>query len=190
MKDAVSHLKGVYWLDCNVVEIAGRRFVGTPMWFARKPAPQHPHLLSTDEEWQRGIVRSVSERGMEDPWTFADFEAIENFDTWVYEENGRAVKFLAENVREGDIVVTHHLPSQKSVHEQYRGALSNCWYVSDVEILIEERKPALWVHGHTHVSLDYQIGPTRVVCNPFGYVSKGEFNHDFDENLIIEVPDA
>ncbi len=27
----------------------------------------------------------------------------------------------------------------------------------------------LWVHGHTHSSHDYRVGPCRVVCNPRGY---------------------
>ena len=53
--------------------------------------------------------------------------------------------------------------------------------------LIEERKPALWVHGHTHTSFNYTIGPTRVVCNPLGYQTAGELNVNFDENLTVEA---
>ena len=90
-------------------------------------------------------------------------------------------------MREGDIVITHFLPTQKSVLELYKTALSNCWFVSDIEILIEERKPALCIHGHAHNSSDYMIGPTRVFCNPFGYQSKGQVNPRFDENLNISV---
>ena len=27
----------------------------------------------------------------------------------------------------------------------------------------------VWMHGHTHSSVDMEIGQTRVVCNPRGY---------------------
>ena len=184
-KDAISHLKGVHWLDCDVIEVKGHRILGTPLWFSRKPAPQHPLLLSTDEEWARGVIRTVTEKGIHDQ-VYCDFEAIENLDTWVYEENGRAVRFLYDNMREGDIVVTHFLPTQKSVAQRFKGALSNCWFVSDVEQLIKERKPALVIHGHTHDSFDYMIGSTRILSNPFGYVPQA-LNQAFIENLNIEV---
>jgi len=41
--------------------------------------------------------------------------------------------------------------------------------VHPLDELVEERRPAVWVHGHTHLGGDYEIGETRVVCNPFGY---------------------
>jgi Icc-related predicted phosphoesterase len=185
-RNAVDKIQGLHWLDCGIVEIGGRRILGTPLWFALKPAPKHPLLLSTDEEWGRGIIRTVNEKGVEEK-PYADFAAIENLHTWVYEENRRAIKFLTDNMREGDIVVTHFAPSQQSVTPKFKEALSNCWFVSDIEPLIEERKPALVIHGHTHNSFDYMIGPTRVVCNPLGYLSRGEWNRDFDDNFTVSV---
>jgi hypothetical protein len=38
------------------------------------------------------------------------------------------------------------------------------------------------VHGHTHSPFDYQVGATRIVCNPKGY--SGE-NPNFDPALTI-----
>ena len=43
-----------------------------------------------------------------------------------------------------------------------------------------------WIHGHTHDSVDYEIGATRVVCNPFGYKNK-KTNHEFDPKKIVTV---
>jgi hypothetical protein len=53
----------------------------------------------------------------------------------------------------------------------------------------------VWIHGHTHVSLDYNWKingneklMTRVVCNPRGYPWRGLPENDkFDPNKIIEV---
>ena len=52
--------------------------------------------------------------------------------------------------------------------------------------MIEEQRPALWVHGHTHDSCDYQVGVTRVVCNPRGYEDE---NKRFDPELVVTVND-
>ena len=49
-----------------------------------------------------------------------------------------------------------------------------------------EHQPRLWIHGHTHESFDYQIGKTRVVCNPRGYASIEE-NHCFRPDYTVVV---
>jgi predicted phosphodiesterase len=83
-----------------------------------------------------------------------------------------------------NIVVTHFLPTFKSVHKQYEKSLLNPYFVGDVEHLMD--KAALWVHGHTHCSMDYRLGNTRLVCNPRGYgdENKGEFN----ASLTVDLP--
>jgi predicted phosphodiesterase len=188
-RDAVSHLQGVHWLDSGMVEVRGHRILGTPLWFPRGPAPKHPFLLSTDAEWHKGIIRSVSEKGVVRS-VFADFEAISDFDTWVYAENARATKFLADNLREGDILVTHYVPTRESTSPRFRDSLSNCWFIHDLTELLLERRPALVIHGHTHTSFDYRLGGDggpRVVCNPMGYVTKGEVNRPFRDDLTVTL---
>ena len=51
--------------------------------------------------------------------------------------------------------------------------------------LVEERGARLWIHGHTHISFDYQVGDTRVVCNARGY--PGEQGTSMNPALVIEV---
>lgn len=147
-------------LNNSVVEVAGRRFIGTPLWYSR---------VSTDYE---------------NAWS--DFRWINNFRQWVYVENKRSVDFLDAEMRKDDIVVTHFLPSHQSVHPKWQGNPTNCFFVHDVENLIRERSPAFWIHGHTHESMQYSIGPTQVVCNPFGYVNF-MLNPAFNENLVVLV---
>lgn len=76
-----------------------------------------------------------------------------------------------------NVVISHHAPSLKSVHEMYSGDMTSAAYASNLETFITELQPDYWFHGHTHSSSDYEIGNCRVICNPRGY--KGEENIHF-----------
>jgi Icc-related predicted phosphoesterase len=67
------------------------------------------------------------------------------------------------------IVVTHHAPSNRSQPPQFIGGALSPAFASDLENLILQYQPELWVHGHTHWSVDYQIGATRIYSNQKGY---------------------
>lgn len=129
------------------------RVVGATLWFRR--ARGHEQLA-----------------GM-----MSDFAAITEFVPWVYEQNRAHVAWLDEAVGEGDIVVTHHLPSPGSIAPQFVGDPLNTFFLCDLTPLIEERRPWLWVHGHTHASRHYTVGATTVIANPLGY--PGEENPAF-----------
>lgn len=76
------------------------------------------------------------------------------------------------------IVVTHHAPSHLSVPDRYKSSTLNHAYYSNLDDFILSKDIDLWVHGHTHDSFDYNIGKTRVYCNPRGYVGH-ELNPNF-----------
>lgn len=67
------------------------------------------------------------------------------------------------------VIVTHHLPASASIAPRYANDPLNPAFASRLEGLIETCRPALWIHGHTHEPLDYELFETRVVCNPRGY---------------------
>lgn len=96
--------------------------------------------------------------------------------------------FLEQNVREGSIVVTHHLPSYESIDEKfkYAGQGVNAAYASHLDSFIEAAKPALWIHGHSHSPKDYMIGNTRIISNPRGYIGYEDIADDF-EIMVIEI---
>jgi len=68
-----------------------------------------------------------------------------------------------------NVVVTHHAPSAKSLPEQFKNDIVSSAYASDLEHVILQYSPKYWIHGHLHNSSDYEIGNTRVLCNPKGY---------------------
>jgi predicted phosphodiesterase len=93
---------------------------------------------------------------------------------------------LAEPFAGKTVVVTHHAPSSQSVHPRYARNLLTPAFASNLENLMDGNRAALWIHGHTHDSFDYEIYETRVVCNPRGY-SPVELNPDFQPGLVVEV---
>jgi murein L,D-transpeptidase YafK len=83
-------------------------------------------------------------------------------------------------------VVTHYLPSRRSIDPAFAGSPFNPAFASRLDELVAQSGATLWVHGHTHRSADYFLGTTRVVCNPRGYHGR-DVNPDFKEDLIVEV---
>jgi predicted phosphodiesterase len=146
IRKLVADYPGVTLLEPGVIgRWEDRRVVGSTLWFPFAPG----HADISDQ--------------------MNDFSVIKEFRPWVYEQNAAHVGWLTEVVAEGDIVVTHHLPTQRSVASRFVGNPLNAFFVCDLEKLIEERRPALWVHGHTHDACRYEVGPTMVLSNPFGY---------------------
>ncbi|TPI99605.1 hypothetical protein FJ428_21985 [Mesorhizobium sp. B2-8-1] len=96
--------------------------------------------------------------------------------------NAEHVAFLRQNIQPGGIVMTHFAPSWQSIPEADKAERVAAYYASDLEELIEERQPALWVHGHIHSRSDYRIGQTRILCNPAGYDGRGH-----DPGLTFEL---
>lgn len=156
---AAAENKNLHWLNCNAVKIDDVHFVGAPLWFKRDDrAPK---------------------------WAMNDFHHISNFEEWVYGENTRATEFLWEHVTSESVVVTHHLPLERSVAPQYKNNPLNPFFLCDMSDVIKRRMPELWIHGHTHEPMDYIEKRTRVVCNPLGYPH--ETPRNFQPGLIVDV---
>ncbi len=96
------------------------------------------------------------------------------------------VEHLREFVRRGDIVVTHHSPSFKSVPDEFKGDKLNGAYASGLEEMVLDLEPVLWCHGNHHTACDYMIGETRVVCNPRGYGNQHKSN-GYNPELVIDT---
>jgi len=149
-------------LDNSVAEIQGVRFVGAPLWFADTP----------DARIRAG--------------NFSDFGAITGLGGWIWEANRKTTEFFRTNIRPGDIVITHHIPILQGSHRRWVGSFLQPFFVNDLNRIVTENRPGLWVYGHTHDSHDFVLGDTRFVCNPFGYLSR-EMNPDFSWGFVIDL---
>lgn len=137
--------------------VKDQRFIGGTLW--QPPAP--------------------NEHKITDHYLIKNFES----DAAHYYEMTQAC--LEVCLKEGDVVVTHHAPSLKSLAPEFVGNPCNRWFITpEVEPLLIERKPKLWIHGHTHTPFDYVLGATRVVCSPRGYPGEGV---RFNPKLVVEI---
>jgi len=89
------------------------------------------------------------------------------------------------------VVMTHHLPSMRSVAQRFKADPLTPAFASACDDLLDLGAD-LWIHGHTHDSADYMAGMTRVICNPRGYsdfrgVGGYTENKQFDPALVVEI---
>jgi len=164
----------VILLDNGVAYVDGIRFIGTTMW---SDLSRVGTVLYCDAD--SILVDHVSGESAT-YFNLADAQALfDNNRVWLQAELGKSFDGTT-------VVITHHAPSKKSIHENYNGNVWNDCFASDLESLMAGVD--LWVHGHTHSSLDYFVGKTQVVCNPKGYFTEYGFeNHEFNPIKISYI---
>jgi len=148
--------------------IGGVTFVGGTLW-ARMPDEYKPQVRHAMSDFKR--IKGLNFGVME-----------QQFDDCVC-----AVMDACDDSTGPVVVVTHFGPTLHSIHPKYGPPTVpiNRYFSNDLETTIRSCNPTLWIQGHTHVSLDYKVGETRVVCNPRGY-SKVKAQHP--ENPDFELP--
>lgn len=102
--------------------------------------------------------------------------------------HARSLTWLKKQTRKAAdkrVIITHHAPSAHSLPDEFVNQKFQSAYASSLDDFVIQSNANLWVHGHIHAACDYNIGDTRVVCNPRGYhdrQSKG-----FSASRIIEI---
>lgn len=172
---------GDAWLLENAkVEIGGVRFLGCTLWtdynlFEHSGAAMY-HARDGLNDHRRIAVAGSGRRFMpEQARLLHEFSRV-----WLERE-------LAAPFDGKTVVVTHHLPSLRSVGEHYKKDPLTPAFASDLDALVAQAD--LWIHGHTHDSCDYKLDKCRVVCNPRGYPRHlGVFeNVEFDPAFVVEL---
>lgn len=168
-----------YFLDNETVHINGVKFVASTLW-----TNMNNRCPMTMNKLQFGMndFRLIKYRNNKDDYyKFQPYHA--------YGEHVCARNFIDNVIDDWSddapiVVVTHHLPSFKSVPAIYANDTHmNGGYASNLEYMMTDRVK-LWLHGHTHTPCDYMVNNTRVVCNPHGY--PGE-NKNVNLGLVLEV---
>ena len=178
------------WASSRADDLPRVRFVGCTLWTGyRYSACGKSHEAQMD----------VAERGLNDhrlirlstgPFDAQAALACHEADSaWLHGELSRPF--------DGDtFVITHHAPSERSVHPRFQGDPLTGAFVTDLPELLAQAQA--WVHGHHHDSSDYVERGCRVVCNPRGYpiglssiriTEEMHFeNTEFDDRLIVHLP--
>ena len=146
----------VYVLDDDSVIIDGIMFIGSTLW-------------SDIQEMQKCIVSQ----------SLVDFQRIRLGESSDFRKltvndcirmHNLAKLFINKELSNSymnKVVITHYAPSWKSSTPNRVSSNIGSAYYSDCESLVT--KCDLWIHGHTHDCVDYNIGNARVVANCRGY---------------------
>jgi predicted phosphodiesterase len=174
---AAADASGVHFLENREVEIGGVRFLGCALWTDFELFGERHHSMAAAQAAMNDfrLIRVDPEYRRFRPH---DARAIHHGSLrWLMER-------LDEPFDGATVVVTHHAPSLRSVHPRFRDHPATPAYATDLEWLLDGRA-AVWIHGHTHLCADYEIGGTRVICNQRGYPDDAV--EGFDPGKIIEV---
>lgn len=164
-------------LDRDEVLLGGVRFLGCSMW-TDYAVTGNAHLAA----WHARTTMNDFRKIRTEP-----FRRIVPND--LVQESLKAREWLCLKLSEPfagkTVVITHHAPSLRSLKDNpHAGTLLDAAYAKNCEGLMGGDRAALWVHGHSHVAVDYEIAGTRVVCNPRGY--PGE-ETGFDPELVLTL---
>ena len=168
----------VFVLENNRIEIEGIRFHGATLWtdFALFGDPAEYGALCQTKMNDYRLIRK-------DP-TYSKLRSIDTYNMhqiskrWLIESLEQSLVFR-------NIVITHHAPSVKSVPEEFKNNYLSSAYASNLDDLIIKYQPEYWIHGHIHTPIKYEIGKTKIICNPHGYID--EKYNGYEKELFIEI---
>jgi hypothetical protein len=172
---------GVHLLENNAANFGRLRVVGATMWTdyelfgerLREPAMRaaydtmrdHKRIKWRRQPWQRFRPQEARQLHMQSR-TYLEAELSKPHDG-------------------PTLVMTHHPGTVEAVAAPalQRNLLSAA-YASELLPIVDRHQPDFWLSGHTHVSMNFQRGRTRMVSNPCGYADE---NHFFDPLYAIEI---
>ncbi|MER9560663.1 metallophosphoesterase [Mesorhizobium sp. M0571] len=176
-RNAAAGFPTVHFLENDSVVIDGVRFLGATLWTDYR-IDGHPDLAMVYARERMNDYKLIAKQ--RNPWQrFVPETAFR-----MHQESRLFLDSALKTDPIKTVVVTHHMPHAGSIPSRFKGDWLNAAFASDLSNVIEDGRPALWVHGHTHDSCDYQLGSTRIICNPHGY--DGE-NTEFDPALVVRV---
>lgn len=180
---------GITWLDREVVIIDGVRFIGSTLWTDFEALSQWPddmpgamtRNMSMREKSYRAASHHLKMTGTTRFGEAFDAPAVaalsREHQTWL--AAALAQPFIGKTV-----VVTHFAPSLKSADPRFGISPGTAGFCNHLDALVGQAN--VWMHGHLHCRLDYQLNGCHVMANPLGYAKRGE-QIGFDGGRLIEV---
>lgn len=172
-----AHACGMHFLENGAVVIGGVRFLGCTLWTDFELFGERHHSMAAAQAAMNDfrLIRV-------DP----DYRRFRPADARV--SHMVSLDWLCTQLDvpfDGPtVVVTHHAPSLRSVNPRFHSHPATPAYASDLEWLLDGRA-VMWIHGHTHLCVDYEMGGTRVISNQRGYPEDPV--DGFDPAFVVEV---
>ncbi len=152
----------VHFLENEVLEFAGIRFLGCTLW--------------TDfHGGDRALMREIGALMNDFRYIARGGSALAPED--LVEINRASTAWLEAALQTPfpgrTVVVTHHAPLMRSWYDRPDNPLRYA-YCNALDELLARHGIDLWIHGHIHQVSDYTAYGVRVVCNPRGYATHRE----------------
>ena len=167
-REAIAHDRQAFLLENEALILDGVRFLGATLWtdFASgKQMRNCQHMMSDFDVIHDGVSGSIT------PETI--LKAHQDSIAWLDSQFTHHSHDEVAPCQGPTVVITHHAPSYKSQHPRFAGSPISGGFCSNQEHRIQRWKPDVWIHGHVHDPIDYRIGKTRLLCNPWGYPDEG-----------------
>lgn len=148
-------MNGVTWLNRNVVNIGGVKFIGCTLW-----------STMTSVSGSRDPIADLEVSG-----GINDFRKIKgwNLESMI-EEGLNDHYFLKENICKESVVITHFSPLLKLDNPKFpTNPLTNYFVNNYTEFFEGNDSPKVWIYGHTHGNVQGMIGNTCCLSNQRGY---------------------
>jgi hypothetical protein len=154
-------------------EIEGVRFIYGTLWGDGGPSLADQGAVG----YYLNDFRLITNGSHPDHGSFVKF-TVRNMIDIHKKQKATIDEYLRMKFAGKSVVITHHLPSRRLVSARFwpkdgsdganGGFVGNC-----DDILAYDHAPDLWIHGHTHDTIDTELWKTRIICNPAGY--RGEW---------------
>jgi Icc-related predicted phosphoesterase len=150
--------------DNNSFDYNGWTFIGCTLW---SDFNNHNPIAMENARLGMNDYRLIGvETG---PWNRTSFPIYPQFTYEKHQQSRAYIDAISAN-KDNVFVFTHMAPSFKSLNTEHCGNGLDYAYASDMsEFILDRPQIKYWVHGHTHMSVDYMIGDCRVLSNQRGY---------------------
>jgi len=170
MKNLLSSLKNVYFIQENFIEFENTIILGTTLWCKTKRTNYDTDVKLLTNEYYIRFKHKYS----------PSYSCIKQLNTRQYVWLKEKIKHLYTH--KNIIVVTHYLPSIKCINKKYKNSPCNDLYFTDCEDLMKYAD--IWVAGHTHDPFIGNINNCQIFVNPRG---DPEENTGYNRQQIINT---
>ena len=159
-------------LENDYLDVDGTRFWGAPLWTSMKGGNPVTMNLAATSMNDYNYIRWKHQASSNPFSKSGKFWTSHLVPQDTVQFHNTSLQSLKDSLQSNlpHFVITHHAPSQGSVHPMYTGQeLNHCYYSNLEPLILDHPNIKTWVHGHTHHNFHYNVGTTTVHCHPRGY---------------------
>ena len=171
LKELISNIKDVHFLDGDIVEYKGKTFGGAMGWYDLSYAYKLGNMYGMNilDYWNNYSNDSNLIPTLKDPFSIFNIEIK------------KIKKVLALNP---DVMISHICPVSESIvfDSPYKTKRSSAFYCFDgLDYIQDAKNMKHWFYGHIHNKKIFDIYQTTFYRNPLGYPGENDF---FELNYI------